>query len=719
MRFRLFLAIIFLFALPLNVRAEYSGGQKGVHSATPAESSRTELSENSEEATPTKVKKRHRRTPQTLNSYTERLMEHMRVNARQYSKKYPDYDANLFIKGNVELLRKGPFMKYIPYLKRLDTAVTNYYGEFIGGISFNNPNIYNHTIYSITSNKKKFLERNIDAIASPSIRLNIYQQYIYGNIYSPLAHKSSKYYRFQLDSLWIHNGETYFKIAFTPKFRNNKFVTGHFVGSTRSWTVRELEVDGAMEFVKFKSNILMGEEEAPDELLPKTIKVNTLTKVVGTHLQGEYTSIMNYKSVRKSLLTSSHGENRFNLSLQYQTRLDTLSQLAKQIVQYRDSVHFAQFPHEAPAAADSTVKIHEPNAIEQMGRFILKGKSIDIKDVGELKISPLFGPIRVNYSSNHGLTYTHKLKYSLRTHKNRLLQIQPKIGYNFKYGDVYWGVNGKFNYAPMRMGNLVLDIGNGSKIYSERLDSENTRYRSYQARLGNKIELANGLTLGTTLALLQYTNTAHPSKQYITFAPEIELVYSPNQYYYMKDGRKVYLYSRYPTFSLNYAKALKNVFNTTTSYNKLEFDMHQTLDLGPLSQLSYRVGTGFFFNSTNLNFTEYNYLKRGNMPEGWNDDIGGTFQLLRSYQYRHMEKYIRANLKYDAPLILVPTLLRGVKYITKERLYANVLLANSLDPFIEVGYGLGTQLFTVALFWGGEVSNLTKVGVKFTFEVFD
>ena len=55
----------------------------------------------------------------------------------------------------------------------------------------------------------------------------------------------------------------------------------------------------------------------------------------------------------------------------------------------------------------------------------------------------------------------------------------------------------------------------------------------------------------------------------------------------------------------------------------------------------------------------------------------------------------------------------------KERLYANVLLTNTLDPFIEIGYGLGTQLFTFALFWGGEVSNLTKVGVKCTFEVFD
>ncbi len=717
MGFRLFVAIILLFTLPLQMLAE---GTIGLNKEMPAQKPPQQPQPQQPQHTQPPQKKKSSRSAKTISSYTERLMEHMRVNARIYSKQYPDYDANLFIKGNVELLRKGAFMKYIPYIKRLDTAVTNYYGEFIGGVSFNNPNVYNHTIYSITSNKKKFLERNIDAIASPTIRLNLYQPYIYGNIYSPLAHRSSKYYRFQLDSLWMRDGETYFKISFKPKFKNNKFVTGHFVGTTRDWTVRELEVDGAMEFVKFKSSIVMGGEESPDKLLPKIIKVNTFTKVLGTHLKGEYSSVLNYKSVRKSLISSNQGgKTNFNLSLQYLTRLDTLSHLAREVVEFRDSVHFAEFPAEAPPAEDTTVIIHKPSAIEQMGRFILKGKSIDIKDVGELKISPLFGPIKVNYSTTHGLTYTHKFKYSLTTHKNRHIQLQPKIGYNFKYGDVYWGVNGKFNYSPLKMGHLFIDIGNGSKIYSDRLENEDARYRSYHARIGNKIELANGLTLGTNIALLQYSQADNSTNQYITFVPEIELIYTPRQYYYIRDGRKVYLYSRYPTFTLNYAKALKNVFNTTTSYNKIEFDMHQQLNLGPLSQLSYRVGTGFFFNSTNLFFTEYNYLKRGNMPAGWDDDIGGAFQLLRSYQYRHIEKYIRANIKFDAPLLLVPTLLRGVKFITKERLYGNVLLANTLSPYIELGYGLGTQLYTVALFWGGEVTKLNKFGVKFTLEVFN
>ena len=112
-------------------------------------------------------------------------------------------------------------------------------------------------------------------------------------------------------------------------------------------------------------------------------------------------------------------------------------------------------------------------------------------------------------------------------------------------------------------------------------------------------------------------------------------------------------------------------------------------------------------------------MKRNILPEGWEDDIGGSFHLLNAVQYNEIDKYLRANVKYDAPLLLVPTLLRNVKYITKERLYCNMLLVDVMDPYIELGYGIGTNIFNVGLFWGGEVTKWDKVGVKFTFEIFN
>jgi hypothetical protein len=187
----------------------------------------------------------------------------------------------------------------------------------------------------------------------------------------------------------------------------------------------------------------------------------------------------------------------------------------------------------------------------------------------------------------------------------------------------------------------------------------------------------------------------------------------------MNGERKVYLYSRYPTFTINFAHSFKNILRSTTKFNKVEFDMQHRLKVGPMHALHYRVGFGLFYDYSDLHFAEFNNLRRNNLPEGWHDDIGGTFHLLTTVKYNEIDKYLRANIKYDAPLILVPSLFRKVKYITKERLYCNMLLVDTMDPYIEMGYGIGTNIFNIGLFWGGEITKWDMVGVKFTFEVFN
>ena len=275
------------------------------------------------------------------------------------------------------------------------------------------------------------------------------------------------------------------------------------------------------------------------------------------------------------------------------------------------------------------------------------------------------------------------------------------------------------------MGRIFIDLGNGNKFasrqpqLSDTLGGKPNEFRAIHARAGHKIEVSNGLTLSTNLALHQYRQLRNHTNFYSTFVPEIELQYTPHQYYYMNGERKVYLYSRYPTFTLNFAHSFKNILGSTTKFNKVEFDMQQRVKVGPMHALHYRVGFGLFYDYSDLHFAEFNNLRRNNLPEGWHDDIGGTFHLLTTVKYNEIDKYLRANIKYDAPLILVPSLFKKVKYITKERLYCNMLLVDTMDPYIEMGYGIGTNIFNIGLFWGGEITKWDMVGVKFTFEVFN
>ena len=135
--------------------------------------------------------------------------------------------------------------------------------------------------------------------------------------------------------------------------------------------------------------------------------------------------------------------------------------------------------------------------------------------------------------------------------------------------------------------------------------------------------------------------------------------------------------------------------------------------------LTYRAGLGIAFDYNYLYFAQFKNLRNNHLPHGWNDDIGGTFNLLSSVKYNEIDKYLRANVQYDAPLLLVPTLLKRVKFITKERLYCNLLLVDTMSPYVEMGYGIGTNIFNMGIFWGGEVDKWDRIGVKFTFELFN
>ncbi|MBE6224763.1 MAG: hypothetical protein E7122_06015 [Bacteroidales bacterium] len=679
------------------------------------------------------------------------LLDSLRANAIRYRDISPDYDASIYISGNVDVLSRGCLNDFIPILNRIDDGVDNYYAEFIGGLTFTNPNIYNHSLYSISSNKKRFIEEHIETIVAPCIQLNVYSQYFLGQVYSPLAYKSGRYYIYSLDSSWVDKGNIYYRISFAPRINNYKFVEGYLVASGSNFSIREISVKGKVEFINYSGNVQMGEEGTESEFLPRKILLGTDIKFLGTRLSGEYTSMIRYNKInprhipdeepdRKTKvrrqgdpfveqggLIKGHRarQTQYDLSLQYSTRVDTLSAVAARIVDYRDSIHTEgdDFIGKIDTLPRMVAVVKNPSGIEKMGRFMIRDYSLDLKDLGQLHIAPLVSPLLFDYSTSRGVSYNQKVRLSRITTTDKLYTLEPRVGYNFKYKEFYWGVNGEVNYAPRRMGRVFLDMGNGNKfaarsgIAVDTSGGKKNEFRALHARVGHKIEVANGFTISTNIALHRYSQIEKHSNFYSTFVPELELQYTPKQYYYMNGERKVYLYSPCPTFTLNFAHSFKGVMGSTTRFNKVEFDMQQKLRVGPMHSLHYRVGFGLFYDYSDLYFAEFNNLKRNNLPEGWDDDIGGTFHLLSTVKYNEIDKYLRANIKYDAPLILVPSLFRKVKYITKERLYCNMLLVDTMDPYIEMGYGIGTNIFNVGLFWGGEITKWDMVGVKFTFEV--
>ena len=176
---------------------------------------------------------------------------------------------------------------------------------------------------------------------------------------------------------------------------------------------------------------------------------------------------------------------------------------------------------------------------------------------------------------------------------------------------------------------------------------------------------------------------------YISFAPRIRVEWTPGLYYYMNGKRKINLRSLYQ------------------------------IRLGLMRNIYYRFGCGAFTNQDELYFVDFANFSRHNLPMGWNDEIGGVFQVLDGRWYNSSRRYVRGHFTYEAPFLLLKHLMKYTRYVQNERIYVSALSMPHLQPYLEVGYGIGTHVFDFGVFVSSENWKLGGIGCKFTFELFN
>ena len=206
---------------------------------------------------------------------------------------------------------------------------------------------------------------------------------------------------------------------------------------------------------------------------------------------------------------------------------------------------------------------------------------------------------------------------------------------------------------------------------------------------------------------------------YNSFAPRIRIEWTPGLYYYMNGRRKMNVGSSMPTFILDYERGLKGIFNSNDEHERLELEIQHKIKLNQIRTFSYRAGIGAFTKMDNVYFVDFVNFKRSNIPDDWNDEIGGTFHLLDRHWYNSSTQYLRGNVTYESPFILLRPFNRWLGMIQQERLYGGILFMPHLNPYIEVGYGIGTHIFDAGVFVNSMNGKFDTIGFKFTFELFN
>lgn len=689
-----------------------------------------------------------------------------------YSKIVDEYKADLYLKGRVKVHKSNKLIRYIPSMFRLEKGVNDYIIESMSEMHYTAPDIYNRKVNAISST----FPRNNGELTDMTdfLNMNIYSSSIMSDkLLSPLDKESAKYYTYLLDSVAGDSNCQKYKIRFIPKFKGTQLVNGYLWISDEVWTIREVYFEGKFDMIEFKLRNIMG-EEGDDEFLPVRLNLDINFKFMGNHLEMiadawvKYNMISFYKGGerRKSQKKHSHDLTEF-----YQLTIDSTQVItdkgkfdsirpiplqADEYALYQNQ--WIRKDYSNWLAKDSEEQSKHKKSTEfwgQLGDMLVSSYNVNLAGLGSVRCSPLINPVMLDYSHSRGISYRQRFKYNRLFKDGRLLRVVPQVGYNFTKKELYVKGLMEFMYWPEKLGSIEADAGNGNRIYSSVVldklkslpdssvdfDDMNLDYfKDIYLNVFHKLEPVNGLMVKTgisvhwrsltdksRLRLAEFMEQAGGGmlqdldlrSNYNSFAPRIRLEWTPSLYYYMNGRRKMNVGSSMPTFILDYERGFKGVFGSVDEHERFEFDVQQKIKLNQIRTLSYRAGFGMFTKLDNIYFVDYVNFRRSNIPDDWNDEIGGTFQLLDRQWFNSSRHYWRGNVSYESPFILLRPLNRWLGMIQQERLYGGVLFMPHLKPYVELGYGIGTHIFDAGAFVSFINGKFDTVGFKFTYELFN
>ena len=681
-----------------------------------------------------------------------------------YSRIIDEYKADLYIKGKVKVHKRNHLIRYVPSMFRFEKHINDYLMESLSELHYTAPDIYDRKIKAVSTTFPRNRGQITDVM--DYLNMNIYSSSLMSDkLLSPLDKKSSRYYHYLLDSIAGPPDCQRYKILIIPKFRGTQLVSGYMWVSDQIWTIRELYIEGVYDVIRFKVRVKMG-EEGDVEFLPVQFDLNLVFKFIGNHLEMDMGAWLKYNEIKfyeGAARRKSQKKHHHDLTESY--KLTDSEQLITDKEKFNElrpiplSALEDSLYRSYALRQDTLLRVPKKKKNEhlefwrELGDMLISSYNVNLSSMGSVHCSPLINPVLLDYSHSRGFSYKQKFKYSRLFHDGRILRISPQIGYNFTHKELYVKADADWQYWPEKQASFEVSVGNGNRIYSSVVldqlkqlpDStfnfdqlELDYFKDVYLNLFHNIEIVNGLFIkaGVSVHWRYLINNSKvilekplPDKdwaalrgirsEYNSFAPRIRIEWTPGMYYYMNGRRKMNVGSSMPTFMLDYERGIKGVFKSTGAHERWEFDIQQNLKLSGIRSIGYRIGGGMFTKQEDMYFVDFANFARRNLPEGWNDDIGGTFQLLDGRWYNSSRQYWRGNFTYESPFILLKPLNRWLGLVQQERLYGGILFMPHLNPYIELGYGIGTHIFDVGAFVSTINGQFDTFGFKFTFELFN
>lgn len=660
--------------------------------------------------------------------------------AKRLGLKSEGLSAEIYSQFGFRTTRRSRYARYLPQFFRFEQGTNEYYGETHLNLSIDphaGSGIHEYGSYSTHPNADKLRLRTALNFA-PSLYEG---KLFFDRLLSPLNSRNRRYYRYYCqDGVKVDStGEARQRIKIVPRFYNTQLVTGYVDVDTLSGAVRFYSFSFYYEMTRFRISGYPGREGLAS-LYPERFNIATRSSVLGNSFNASFIGHADYSfAVPKDSIPPLPRRKRFDLTEQYLQRIDTTKAVHTQ--EYFDSVRHYPLPRDAQEAykiarqrEDSLAKAEpverEKSGMEEAFDFLFGRHRWDVGNSGRLKLPAIITPEMFSWSKRKGFVIQTRMRLDLDLSKSSRLSIVPKASYSFGQHEFYWRLPVRFSFAPRREMMLSFETGNGNHIYSG-IQAEEVRrqmqgsdnfseldrllnsydfnfYRDFYMRLDYSVKPLTGLKFEAGLryhrrSLIGWGEEAasHGMKRHAeTLAPRLHAEWTPCLYYYRDtSGRRVPLYSHWPTLRLDYERGF-STGSLETSYERIEFDAAYVIQLYALRSIYLRGGGGFYTRRGAGYFLDFDYFCDENLPEGWQDAMSGRFYALGNRWYNESRYYARFSATYESPMLLFSRLKWLARVVQRERIYANIVSLNSLNPYAELGYGISTHVLDVSGFLG-------------------
>lgn len=679
------------------------------------------------------------------------------LQAREFYKEYiQEFDALIYIKGNSEVEKKNFLTRYASSHLYVDRRGRTGFMEGIVNLHYEAPN---YSIQQISAARgSKVLFKDLQERVAPFLTVNPSAYTLFNNmLLVPDEKRIFKYYRFEYVSSTDTLGHVIHKIKFAPKMENRKLVSGYYHIIEGSWSVYKIETEGLLDFSRYKIETTFGMPGRSTFLLPEYSSLQLYTELLGNKSQNHYLASYDYLHVTRNERNEEKSLFQdYDLSNYFSIQLDTIPIVndttfwnlnRKLPLTPQEQAYWNSFNSTPTTKTRDTVSV-------QMQSLDLLEDAISPKKIKynttQLNYSGILNPLKFAYSKQDGLIYWQQLKFRHISKSGKDLSFTPRVGFLFREKEIYYNAPLTWDFKPSRLGQLNIEGYKRNRTYNYKIkqlltegmpdgydfeDLDLDYYRHYTVKSIVNYELLNGLSMYTGFNYdwfvpvhtddhdtneLKVMNNGEANdlieNTYRNFSPKVGLKWTPGQYYRMAGRRKIYVMSFYPTFTLEYSRGINGVMGGKSDYERLEASVEQKINIGLLNSISYYIGAGTFTNSGSFYFADFSFFQKKNLPQSWDDPIGGVFQLLNGDWYSASDSYMQVHLMYESPFIILYLFKHVHKDILKERFYISQLYTPDRKSYTEFGYGVGNYIGNIGIFSSFNKLKFESFGVKFSFE---